>query len=295
MDEYVTPVVEDLGIKVGDVVTASDNLKKALVGEDGESGVIKKLQEEITEVNNLTNAYIALRGEILGAIKDAETSVEEIVDEKENGVEETTPETPPPPDPTPTPTPPVEPVTDPEKDGNFKIGDKVKFTGGYYYHDSSGSSPKGSRGPGKQVTVQNINPGAAYPIAVKSSDSAYGWLKREQLEKFDTGGYTGEWEGPYGKVAMLHKKELVLKESDTENFLASLEVMERILKMIDLQSANLALQGDLVSPTLGMPDAASLEQNVHIEASFPGVTDRNEIEEAFKDLVNLASQYANRK
>jgi hypothetical protein len=38
-----------------------------------------------------------------------------------------------------------------------------------------------------------------------------------------------------------------------------------------------------------------LEQNVKIEASFPGVTDRNEIEEAFNNLVNKASQYANRR
>jgi hypothetical protein len=37
-----------------------------------------------------------------------------------------------------------------------------------------------------------------------------------------------------------------------------------------------------------------LEQNVKIEASFPGVTDHNEIEEALNNLVNKASQYANR-
>jgi hypothetical protein len=39
----------------------------------------------------------------------------------------------------------------------------------------------------------------------------------------------------------------------------------------------------------------TLEQNVHIEASFPSVTDHNEIEEALNTLVNRASQYANRK
>jgi hypothetical protein len=40
---------------------------------------------------------------------------------------------------------------------------------------------------------------------------------------------------------------------------------------------------------------APMEQNVHIEASFPGVVDRNEIEEAFNNLVNKASQYAHRQ
>ena len=38
-----------------------------------------------------------------------------------------------------------------------------------------------------------------------------------------------------------------------------------------------------------------LEQNVHIEASFPNVTQSSEIEMAFDNLVNKASQYANRK
>jgi hypothetical protein len=38
-----------------------------------------------------------------------------------------------------------------------------------------------------------------------------------------------------------------------------------------------------------------LEQNVHIEANFPNVTQSNEIEMAFDNLVNKASQYINRK
>jgi hypothetical protein len=51
----------------------------------------------------------------------------------------------------------------------------------------------------------------------------------------------------------------------------------------------------LNSPSLGVHSNEVLEQNVHIEASFPGVQDRNEIEEAFNMLINQASQYANRK
>ena len=39
----------------------------------------------------------------------------------------------------------------------------------------------------------------------------------------------------------------------------------------------------------------NLEQEVTIHAAFPSVKDRNEIEEAFNNLVNRASQYANRK
>jgi hypothetical protein len=57
------------------------------------------------------------------------------------------------------------------------------------------------------------------------------------LTGFDTGGYTGEW-GPYGKMAMLHEKELVLNAGDTENFLAGMKVLDNITQTIDLHSAN---------------------------------------------------------
>ena len=36
----------------------------------------------------------------------------------------------------------------------------------------------------------------------------------------------------------------------------------------------------------------TLEQNVHIEASFPNVQNSKEIEDAFNNLVNIASQHA---
>jgi hypothetical protein len=59
---------------------------------------------------------------------------------------------------------------------------------------------------------------------------------------------------------------------------------------------NSSLGGLLSSPSLGQVSNANdvLEQQVHIEASFPGVSDRNELEEAFNNLINQAAQYANR-
>jgi hypothetical protein len=41
--------------------------------------------------------------------------------------------------------------------------------------------------------------------------------------------------------------------------------------------------------------SSQLEQNVKIEASFPNVSSSSEIEKAFNNLVNSASQYAYRK
>lgn len=117
-----------------------------------------------------------------------------------------------------------------------------------------------------------------------------------QVLKFDTGGYTGDWGGPDGKLAMLHKKELILEPGDTQNFLMGMEVLERIVSAIDLYSMNAQLGGLLNTPYYsGSNSPETLEQNVHIEASFPGVSDRNELEEAFNNLINQASQYANRK
>ena len=59
---------------------------------------------------------------------------------------------------------------------------------------------------------------------------------------------------------------------------------------------NAQLGGLLSTPSFGNNSTSqTVEQNVHIEASFPGVSDRNEIEEAFNNLINTASQYANRK
>ena len=112
---------------------------------------------------------------------------------------------------------------------------------------------------------------------------------------FDTGGYTGSW-GPEGKLAMLHQKELVLNASDTENMLKMIEIVRDLSQQIDMFAASQALRGALFSsPSYLTGQNGTLEQNVHIEASFPGVTDRNQIEEAFGNLVNVAYQYANRK
>ena len=115
------------------------------------------------------------------------------------------------------------------------------------------------------------------------------------MATMDTGGYTGEW-GVEGKLAMLHQKELVLNADDTANFLASLEILREIVNAINLHSLSAQLGGLLSSPGyIGTNNSQVLEQQVHIEASFPNVTERNEIEEAFNNLVNRASQYVNRK
>ena len=106
---------------------------------------------------------------------------------------------------------------------------------------------------------------------------------------FDTGGYTGEW-GPSGKLAVLHQKELVLNATDTANLLSVVDM----IRALDMHAMSAQIGGILSTPGFHGGESGNLEQNVKIEASFPNVQDRNEIEEAFNNLINRASQYANR-
>lgn len=124
----------------------------------------------------------------------------------------------------------------------------------------------------------------------------YVWVKLQDLvSAYDTGGYTGEWDSS-GRLAMLHQKEIVLNAHDTENFLAAVNIVRDITRAIDLRA--LAYQNELSK--LGCVNAMggatqTLDQQVTIHAEFPNVRERSEIEAAFDNLINRASQFANRK
>jgi hypothetical protein len=124
-------------------------------------------------------------------------------------------------------------------------------------------------------------------------------LSKYYYGAFDTGGYTGEW-GNEGKLAVLHQKELVLNKEDTENMLSAVKIvrsLDDVLNSIN-QSITARIGGllsDLGSSIVGSFSSSSdkLEQDVHIEATFPNVTSSTEIEDALNNLVNIASQKAN--
>lgn len=112
-----------------------------------------------------------------------------------------------------------------------------------------------------------------------------------------TGMYTGDWGDNSGKLAVLHKKELVLNADDTENILSAVDMIRSISKTIDLNA--LAAGSIFTSPNSAYKSSfgskESLEQNVHIQAEFPNVSDHNEIEEALNNLIERAAQFAGRK
>lgn len=130
-------------------------------------------------------------------------------------------------------------------------------------------------------------------VQISSEKADRLWDKyNSTTQKYDTGGYTGEW-GQDGKLAVLHQKELVLNASDTANMLDIVNIVRDIVQQIDAQA--LYSRGRRFDLPRIETRAETLEQNVHIEANFPNATSHQEIEQAFDNLINLASQYANKK
>lgn len=123
----------------------------------------------------------------------------------------------------------------------------------------------------------------------------YGWDKAKQLTGYDTGGYTGEW-GPDGRLALLHQKEIVLNAHDTENLLTAVSMIREISAQLESNALAMRYLTTVDNYNAALKTAGdTLQQEVHITAEFPNATDHSEIEEAFRNLNNLASQYANRK
>lgn len=119
--------------------------------------------------------------------------------------------------------------------------------------------------------------------------------KNQDIDSYDTGGYTGNW-GNSGKLAMLHSKELVLNANDTSNMLTAVQITRAMLDTIDLNARQASFGlGNLVASGIKDEKDNTLKQEVSIVAQFPNVQDHNEIEEALSNLINHASQYANRR
>lgn len=111
--------------------------------------------------------------------------------------------------------------------------------------------------------------------------------QKYKIPQYETGGYTGDWSGKDGQLAVLHPRELVLNANDTENMLKAIEMLR------DMTSGFMYQQlASISAPGLsGINGGQLLEQDVHIEANFPNVSSANEIETALNNLVNAATQH----
>lgn len=130
------------------------------------------------------------------------------------------------------------------------------------------------------------------------------WVKKESISGYDTGGYTGDWKSSEGRLAFLHQKELVLNAKDTENMLKMLDIsrsMTSVISSVSNKIKDMMYQIDktnyiknMNSKTQLQDISNQLEQSVHIEATFPNVSQSHEIEDAFNNLINIAAQRAYR-
>ena len=93
---------------------------------------------------------------------------------------------------------------------------------------------------------------------------------------------------------MLHQKELVLNAKDTENMLNAVDILRAMTDNLGDSIFNRLASipngyGNILNQ---IPNTETLEQKVQIEAVFPNVSNSHEIENAFNNLVNIASQRA---
>ena len=181
-------------------------------------------------------------------------------------------------------------------DGVPRVGDIVNYISGRYTADSYGGGASGAVGLGGQVKITIVkDDGRPRPIHIATlGGGALGWLAKSQISGYDTGGYTGEW-GNTGRLALLHQKELVLNKEDTKNLLSAVNVIRVISeslgsKVLERLAGATANNGVNTNGLNGM-----LNQNVHIDAQFPNVTNSTEIEDALNNLVNMAAQRAQNK
>lgn len=156
-----------------------------------------------------------------------------------------------------------------------------------------------------KTTREQVMIGTKEAIKDKGYDSS-------NTEGLKTGGYTGEWDNgsneDNGKLAFLHQKELVLNEKDTVNFLDAINTVRDITSLSSSVGETIisSIAAMLTKALTGIGGQTPIYNNdntkddhstivYNVEADFSGVSSKEEIIAAFKELPNLASQYVNEK
>lgn len=111
-----------------------------------------------------------------------------------------------------------------------------------------------------------------------------GWINAQKLKRFDSGGFTGNWSGNEGKIAMLHKKELVLNNDQTSHILE----VAKLLTGFKMPSTPQIKTPDINFPTNDSPVSdMNFETLVKIE-NFNGT--QKEADKLSKTLMNSLSK-----
>ena len=156
---------------------------------------------------------------------------------------------------------------------------------------STGAPTSNSKNSYKVVTQFE-----GYQNAYDSSGRLRGTNKSGKWEYFATGGYTGEWVNgnKEGKLAFLHQKELVLNKDDTKNTLSAVKIARDLISSLSSVGGNLLdkLASGNTFRNFATNSNSSTNQDITINATFPDVQSSQEIEKAFNNLVNAATQRA---
>ena len=128
-------------------------------------------------------------------------------------------------------------------------------------------------------------------------DPTHTYKKRiSGIQRYATGGYTGDWSNGEGRLALLDQKELVLNAEDTVNMLNAVKIasgmMERIAGLNSSVLDNLVANRGLSNIETGGTVDSSSHQVINIQADFPNANSADEIKQAFNNLINIASQRA---
>ena len=332
----ITGAIESIKTAMGQYQTKVDGVAKEVGEDFGKQGIqgaiegattatqtlIGKVKELCgTEILNGLNSFKGYVDDIAKAWEDVKTKIDESTtalngyikkkadeNKKENTSGKgagTTPSTTPTTPSTPTPSQPTQPTTSTQGNGVINKGDKVTLKSGGKLANNSYDTPTLSTPyAGKQLYIQNIvdtNRRAPYHLGTtkdgyNNSNTWVGWVNKDQISGYDTGGYTGEW-GSSGRMAFLHEKELILNKEDTKNILAAVNgirqfssVESAITKGIASMIMNMAGMGVNANYNTNEAKGNQTEQVFNITAEFPNANNVSEIREAILSLPGLASQ-----
>ena len=292
------------------VNTAFNEILTTFMGKEGKGGLVAAAQSVMTEIANMTTKFTEMQTAAENAAKAAKDAIKASNEAGAGAAEtETNKNT------TENSTPPAPSESNKENSGtstssymNGKLekGDRItlaKKANIYKYNSKTKkfADTKKDAAKNKEFNVADVKKvGDTEYAKISSKDNK--WIKKGAIDKssFDTGGYTGDWNSSEGRLALLHQKELVLNAKDTENMLKMLDVsrsMTAVMNSVSDKVRNIISQVDKINSINNLKahteqQKQEIEQRVHIEATFPNVSQSREIEDAFNNLINIAAQRA---
>lgn len=115
--------------------------------------------------------------------------------------------------------------------------------------------------------------------------------KEKQLSSTEIGNI---WAEIQNKINSAEQGKTDLETSDLQSMFKAVQMVRNMTNALSGFSANQleTLGRNSINSLAGINTNSTLDQNVHIDASFPNVREHTEIEQAFENLVNMASMHA---